>query len=317
VTLSGVGPSSTRKIYPMSENAEQLFRRLRSDNATERLEAARFFAVHAVSAHEQELREALARENVHWIRTALKRALARMSPDDESDGAAKSVDVDDNPARFAEQVYADALEEAASQLIHEVEPLLGALRLASEREVADFEESRTRQHLDRLDQLLDSFSRLRRAAGAPRIEQFSLDEVVQRCIQEVIVPEGVLIQKAGVQPCVVDGDTTLISLCISNGLRNAIEATSAVAAGNLSSLPIIVAWGHTDVDCWVSIVDVGIGFKGNLERAFAMGTTTKTGHLGMGLTIAKQALSSMSGQLLLVPNPRGVRFEMRWPKHET
>ena len=300
----------------MSQNIDSIFRRLRSETPTERLEAARYFAGHSISGHEAELREALAHENVLWIRVALKRALARISPDTETDATTKSVDADDIPARFAAQVYAAALEEAASQLIHEVEPLLGALRLAAEREVADFDASNSRKHLDRLDELLEAFSRLRRAASAPKIEEFSLDEVVQRCIQEINIPEGVLIQKAGIQPCVVEGDNTLISLCISNGLRNAIEATCA-AGGDLQSLPITIAWGHTDVDCWVSIVDIGIGFKGNLQRAFEMGTTTKSGHLGMGLAIANQALASLSGQLLLIPNPRGVRFEMRWPRQET
>jgi sensor histidine kinase regulating citrate/malate metabolism len=57
-----------------------------------------------------------------------------------------------------------------------------------------------------------------------------------------------------------------------------------------------------------------VGFKGNLQRAVEIGTTTKTGHLGMGLAIADQALSSMAGKLILVPNQRGVRFEIRWPK---
>jgi signal transduction histidine kinase len=312
---SSAGRSSTQRTSPMTQNTESLFRRLRSEVPTERLEAARYFAAHALPAHGDELREALARENVHWIRAALKRALARLSPDSPADQAAPSLDRDDIPERFAAQLYSDALEAAASQLIHEVEPLLGALRLASEREVADFDSSNTRKHLDRLDELLEAFSRLRRAASAPKIEEFALDDVVQRCIQEISVPEGVVIQKAGPQPCVVEGDTSLISICISNGLRNAIEATCATG-GDLRGLPITIAWGHTDVDFWVSIVDAGTGFKGNLQRALEMGTTTKPGHLGMGLAIANQALTSMSGKLFLVPNTRGVRFEMRWPKQE-
>ena len=76
----------------------------------------------------------------------------------------------------------------------------------------------------------------------------------------------------------------------------------------------MVSWGTTDVDNWVSIVDVGIGFKGNVQRAFDIGTTTKAGHHGMGLAIANQAIVSMGGGIILVPNERGVRFEMRWPK---
>jgi signal transduction histidine kinase len=191
--------------------------------------------------------------------------------------------------------------------------MLGTLRLAAETEVPNFDESKTRRNIDRLDDLLSALSRLRRAASAPKIEEFPLDEMVIRLIQETNIPDGLQIQKAGPQPCIVEGDGGLVSLCLTNGLRNAIEATVEVGS-DLNRLPIAVAWGTTDVDCWVSIVDLGVGFKGNLQRAFDIGTTTKAGHLGMGLATAKQALASMGGQAMLIPNERGVRFEMRWPK---
>jgi signal transduction histidine kinase len=297
----------------MSQSADLLLRRLQSETPTERLEAARFFASNATPAHENALRDALSRETVHWIRAALKRSLARISPNEEFSSPDKSVDKDDVPARFAAQVYADALETAASQLIHEVEPILGTLRLAAETEIENFDASNTRRNLDRLDDLLAAFSRLRRAASAPKIEEFALDELIQRSIQETPAPEGMILQKAGLQPCIVEGDSSLIALSFNNGLRNAIEATVATG-GDLKAMPVTIAWGQTDIDCWVSIVDLGMGFKGNVQRAREMGTTTKAGHLGMGLATADQALSSMAGKLILVPNSRGVRFEMRWPK---
>jgi signal transduction histidine kinase len=197
--------------------------------------------------------------------------------------------------------------------MHEIEPLIGGLRLAAEAEVKDFDGSNTRRALDRLDEFFAALSRLRRAASAPKSEEFPLDETIQRCIDETPIPETIPVQRVGPQPCIVEGDSGLVSMSFANGLRNAIEAT--VAAGPDSRrLPIAVGWGTTDVDNWVSIVDVGIGFKGNLQRAFDIGTTTKAGHLGMGLAVASQAMTSMGGQVLLVPNERGVRFEMRWPR---
>ena len=298
----------------MPPNPETLLRKLRSESPTDRLEAARFFAEHAVSDNERQIREAVAQENVPWIRSALRRALARLSADDDTASPERStLDVDDLPAGFAAQVYAEALESTASQLLHEIEPMLGTLRLAAEAEVPNFDELSTRRSIDRLDGLLSALSRLRRAASAPKIEEFRLDELVLRLIQETKSPDGLQIQKAGPQPSIVEGDSGLVSLCLLNGLRNAIDAT-VEAAGDLSRIPIAVAWGTTDVDYWVSIVDLGVGFKGNLQRAFDIGTTTKSGHLGMGLATAKQALASMGGQVILVPNERGVRFEMRWPK---
>jgi signal transduction histidine kinase len=190
---------------------------------------------------------------------------------------------------------------------------LEAFDLAAETEITDFESSETRRALDRLDEFLEALSRLRRAASAPKVEEFSLDEIVQRCIQDSSVPQNVQIQRSGPQPCVAEGDSGLISLSLANGLRNSVEATVA-ASKESARLPVIVTWGTTDVEYWISVVDNGIGFKGDVHRAFDVGTSTKAGHLGMGLAIASQALTSMGGRIFLIPNERGVRFEMRWPK---
>lgn len=297
----------------MSPSPETLQRKLRSHSASERLEAARYFAEHATPGDEQTLREAVARESVLWIKSALRRGLARVSGNTTFADSAGSVDADDLPKGFAAQIYSEALENTASQLLHEIEPLLGALRLSAQSEIANFEESTTRQTLDRLDSFLAALSRLRRAASAPKIEEFALDETIAQCVSELACPDGLMVRKPGPQPCVAEGDSSLIALCVSNGLRNAVEATVATGAA-LDERPITVAWGSTDKDYWVSIVDLGIGFKGVLQKAFEIGSTTKEGHLGMGLAIAEQAMNSLGGAVTLVPNERGVRFEIRWPQ---
>lgn len=297
----------------MSPSAETLYRRLQSESATIRLEAARYLADHAGPEDEQPLREALARERIQWIRSALRRAIARVSPRATVEPYETSIDRDDLPAGFAAQVHAEALETTAAQLMHEIEPLLGSLRVAAMEEISGFDESNTCRALDRLDDFLAALSRLRKAASAPKNEEFSLDEVIDRCIQDTSAPEGTQIQRSGPLHCIVEGDRSLISLAFCNGLRNAIEAT-IVPGSDLTDRPIVVTWQTTNLECWISIVDVGIGFKGNLERAFQIGTTTKAGHLGMGLAIVEQAMTSMGGRVLLVPNERGVRFELRWPK---
>jgi signal transduction histidine kinase len=297
----------------MPSNPEALLRKLRSPSATERLEAARYFAEHAGPDDEKRLREAASRETVTWIKSALRRALARISPDVQMTDSSDSVDADELPKGFASQIFAEALETTTAQLLHEVEPLLGSLRLSAESEIADFEQSHTRQNLDRLDEFLGALSRLRRAASAPKIEEFSLDEVVNRCIADLVLPPELQVLRAGPIQCVVEADRSLISLCLSNGLRNAVEATVATG-GSLDELPITISWGSTDIDNWVSILDLGIGFKGVLQKAFEIGSTTKEGHLGMGLAIVDQSMTSMAGRSALVPNERGVRFEIRWPK---
>ena len=106
----------------------------------------------------------------------------------------------------------------------------------------------------------------------------------------------------------------MICLSFVNGLRIAIDATKALEAEIEVYPDITINWGATDVDTWVAIVDSGVGFRGNVARAFEIGSTTKAGHLGMGLATAQQAMTSMDGSVRLIPGERGVRFEMRWPK---
>ncbi len=297
----------------MPRSLEPLLRKLRAESATERLEAARYFAEHATAANEQALREAASQESVAWIKSALRRALAKIAPDTQLIDGSGSLDADELPRGFAAQIYAEALETTTAQLLHEVEPILGSLRLSAESEVKDFEQSHTKQSLDRLDEFLSALGRLRRAASAPKIDEFSLDDVVGRCIDELGRPEGLQVLRAGPRQCIVEGDSSLIALSIGNGLRNAVEASIETRAP-LDQVPITVSWGSTDIDYWLSIVDLGIGFRGVLPKVFEIGSTTKEGHLGMGLAIVRQSMESMSGSALLIPNARGVRFEIRWPK---
>jgi signal transduction histidine kinase len=218
-------------------------------------------------------------------------------------------------AEHTAQIFSNALETTASQIIHEIEPIMGSLRLSAESEMPEFEGSDTQRSLDRLDELVAGLSRVRRAASAPKVEELALD----RCIYDWIAEEeasagSIRVLRAGPQDCIVDGDKSLIYLSFVNGLRNAIDSTKSLEVEGDKLPDVTVNWGTTDVDSWISIVDNGIGFRGNIARAFDFGSTNKEGHLGMGLATAQQAMTSMDGIVRLVPSERGVRFEMRWPK---
>lgn len=292
-------------------SAEWALRHLRSDEASQRLEAARYLATYAIPENQAAIREALAHEGVVWIKGALKRALAKIGADD-SLPVSSSIDRDDAPAGIAAQVHAEALETTTAQLIHEIEPLVGTLKLAAQAEIKDYDGSQTQLAISRLDDFLEALSRLRRAAGAPKMEEMDLGVLIAEAIAEFQPPEDLSFQAAGADHCIVVGDKTLVLMSVFNGIRNAIEATVAVGPP-YGERPIILTWGSTNTDCWVSILDQGIGFKGNTLRAFEIGSTTKGGHLGMGLAITKQSIESMQGTAFIVPNARGTRFEIRWP----
>lgn len=290
-----------------------LGRKLASSDPRERLEAARHLAEHAQPKQIQLIESALATETVMWVASALKRALQRVRPTMNLPIVQERPDL--SPDQTA-QIYSEALETTAKQIIHEIEPILGALRLSAQEEIPKFSGSDTERGLDRMAELVAGLARLRRAASAPKIEEFALDECIYGWVAKVAEEAGnslVSVLKAGPQECVVEGDKGLACLCFVNGLRNAIDATLALSVNDRYP-DITVNWGLTDIDVWIAIVDGGIGFRGNVARAFEIGSTTKAGHLGMGLATAQQAMTSLGGSARLIPMDRGVRFEMRWPR---
>lgn len=288
-----------------------LTRKLGSADPRERLEAARHLAEHADDKQVQLIENALAVETVAWVTSALKRALQRARPTGEAPAMQERSEL--SPDQTA-QIYSDALETTAKQIIHEIEPILGTLRLSAEAEIAEFDKSDTKRGLERMEALVAGLARLRQAASAPKVEEFALDQCVFAWVAEEATQKPVSILRAGPQETIVDGDKGLVALAFVNGLRNAIDATLTLPVENERYPEITVNWGVTDIDIWIAIVDGGIGFRGNLARAFEIGSTTKAGHLGMGLATAQQAMTSLGGSVRLIPGERGVRFEMRWPK---
>lgn len=288
-----------------------LVRKLNSPDPRERLGAARHLAMHAQAHQIETIEQALAVETVAWVASALRRALQRTKP---ADGQQKLPERRDFPHDQMAEIYSEALETTAKQIIHEIEPILGTLRLSAQMEVPDFERSDTQRGLDRMEALVAGLARLRQAASAPKIEEFSLTSCIYEWIREEVSAHPVSVLRAGPQESLVETDKSLVCLAFSNGLRNAIDATMALALERNHCPHIAVNWGITDKDVWIVIVDTGIGFRGSVARAFEIGSTTKAGHLGMGLATAQQAMISLGGSVGLIPTERGVRFEMRWPK---
>lgn len=291
--------------------SNELARKLASTDPRERLDAARHLAEHADAKQIGLIEGALALETVAWVSSALKRALQRARPTDNATPGPERVELSSDQTA---QIYSDALETTAKQIIHEIEPILGALRLSAETEMADFEGSDTKRGLERMEALVAGLARLRQAASAPKLEDFALDQCIFAWIAEEVGQKPVGVLRAGPQETVVEGDKGLVCLAFVNGLRNAIDATLALPVEDERYPEITVNWGTTDIDVWVAIVDAGVGFRGSLSRAFEIGSTTKAGHLGMGLATAQQAMTSLGGSVRLIPGERGVRFEMRWPK---
>ena len=276
-----------------------------------RLAGARQLADDVGAGDVQLIRAALAKEDVSWVRQTLGEALshALMLAAPEQEEADAQIDV-----RFKREGYAQALRDITRELAHELSPLIGALDYFAAAEWDGYEGSKTSNAVERLRRAIEAIRSLSSAASIAKHEEI----VLAQCLAPILDAEAkseVPISKSGDNELLVRGDQALIDLVIRNGLRNAVEATQALEGVELHDRPIVVAWGETDIDYWVTVRDEGAGLPDSRDRAFELGVTNKAEHLGMGLAIAKSAASSLQGTLDLCAGEQGgTVFELRWPK---
>jgi signal transduction histidine kinase len=290
---------------------EEALRLAQSSQMYDRLRAARFFARYSTEGDAPALRKWLAQETVGWIRGALKQALQRAGAEGSSSEDADHVATEDGDA--GREIYAQAMEETTARLVHEIEPILGLTRLYAGAEVPNYEASQTKRQLDRLGTLLRAIDTLSRTAAVPKQEELDFAELVHRIAEAESEGHKARIEFAGSDPMVVVGDRALLEVVFSNGLRNAIEADEE--AGRPDGR-VVITWGETDRDYWLAILDQGPGLPaGGASRLFDIGSTTKEGHHGMGLALARQAMASMGGVIAVRSREQeGAALECRWPK---
>ena len=221
----------------------------------DRLKAARALTSLAQPDDLQALLAAQASETVSYVKKALDSGIRRVRRDIEEE---RAVDAESIPPSVMRQVHAKAVEEVARTLLHEIEAIAGAIALAASREVPDYAQSATKAQVDRLEKQLEGITRLKAAAAAPKMVQFSLGSWVKELVAEEAGDTGFSISLVGPENLVVEGDPKLLRLAVCNGLRNAIEAVQErpLELDNGASR-IVVSWEATDVECWVAIKDDG------------------------------------------------------------
>lgn len=277
----------------------------------DRLKAARALTSLAQPEDLQALQAAQAGETVSYVKKALDSGIRRVRRDIEE---ARAADAESIPPSVMRQVHAKAVEEVTRTLLHEIEAIAGAIALAASREIPDYVQSATKAQVDRLEKQLEGITRLKAAAAAPKIVQFSLGSWVKELVAEEVGDSEMSISLVGPENLVVEGDPKLLRLAVCNGLKNAIEAVQERPIElDSGASRIVVSWEATDVECWVVIKDDGPGLTAAATDALPIGRTTKVGHRGMGLMTAKQAMDSHGGTVSLSPGAQGgALFEVRW-----
>jgi len=279
----------------------------------ERLKAARFLARHGMTSDLAVLRRARRAESVSYVKTSLDSAIARLS----NIAPATQPDPTDEP-RIPEavrrQIYNQAVEWVAGLILHELSKSIGMIAASAKEEIDKFDVSVTKTRIDRVRQIFSAIEKLKNAATTPKPEQFDLAELIVDIVAtDVAADRAADVSTVGQKPLMITSDPELVRLAIRNGLKNAAEAVNSSASGGAHS--IIVAWGETDVDYWVSVLDRGPGIVGPVDSCFEIGKTNKKGHIGYGLAIARKAMETLGGTVVLQPaDGGGTLYEARWER---
>lgn len=288
---------------------------LRSGPTESRVRAARFVLQEAGPLDAERIRSFERAESDEFVRRILRRAYLGCM----ADHAGSSPDVQGavvDPERHGER-------EMAGIIIHELAPLVGRLEVSAFEEMESYQTSDTRLVIDDLRKLIESMDALRMASDMANIGEFDLTALVQEVVREVQVrrvstasTRATMVELARDDHFTVRGDWGLLKIALANGLRNAVEACDEMVCHE-TACRVVMSWGLTDRDYWVSVIDEGPGLGPIGGSVFATGQTTKRagGHIGYGLAAAQRAMEGLGGQATVTPRqPRGVRFEVRWPK---
>lgn len=282
---------------------------LSSGVPSDRLTAARFLQFWAVPADIPTLRETIARESVGWVRRALEAALQRLG-----DKRNVSVDLDElaqDELESSADLAAIARARIARTVVHELEPIVGAVQYYAATEFPGYSTSKTRMQVERLGALLRAVETLGKISTQPRLEQIDLGKLLREVVESEREAFDVDIRLEGAPALLVLADPSLVRLIVGNGLKNSCESVRGVADREGT---VVVIYGATDREVWITVSDTGLGLpSGSSHTLFEMGTSTKEDHLGMGLALSSEAARALGGTLILTTKSGGTSLEFVFP----
>lgn len=288
---------------------DEAARLLHDASSHARLKAARFFRTNGSGEDLPALRKQRSQESVSFVREALDAAIN--STRDMGAATAVAGDSAEIPEDLRREIRADAVRWIAGLLLHELSSPIGLVELAAAQEVPNYETSQTKARIDGVKQVFEAIELLKNAATGARRESFDLSKLVEDIVYDERQGGQIEVTVHGPKPMITNADPKLLRLALANGLRNAFEATEVLDAS--ARKPIVVTWGATDINHWISVIDGGVGLAHSPERAFEVGRTTKRRHSGFGLAIARQAMETLDGTAdIEAASGGGARYEIRW-----
>jgi C4-dicarboxylate-specific signal transduction histidine kinase len=172
---------------------------------------------------------------------------------------------------------------------------------------------------DRAGDIVDRIRDQVRKAPA-RKRRFDLNEAVNEVIElarSAISENGISVQTRLYEALpLVEGDRVQLQQVVLNLILNAVEAMSSVEVGGRELL-ISTEQNHTG-DVLAAVRDSGPGLDPErLEDVFQAFYTTKSGGVGLGLSICRSIIEGHGGRLWAEANePRGAVFQFTFPSAE-
>ena len=300
------------ELHFMNSNYEEALAALSSPTAIDRFNAARYFIKNIDSRATDQLMIQRRIERVRHVRMALDKALSNINKLETNQLLTIDIQVDEaTDVERKRYLKAEAIDEFSGILLHELAPKLGILEATLNTEFHSFDSSQSKKCISNLMQVFNAIEQLRISASAPDSKEIDLAQLIKNILTEEV--QGTIrVNLEGSQPYIIKTDPALLSLAISNGIRNSSESINTLT--NMSDdKSITVSWGGSDQEFWVSIIDEGIGVRGNPNEAFTIGNTNKTGHTGFGMGIMRQAIDSLGGTVELSNiESGGAKLILRW-----
>ena len=241
-----------------------------------------------------------------WLDYAIKACAKRVKQQTQDLGPVEPI-ID---SEMMQSIRAQAVEWVAGVLLHEIGSKIGLLSAAARKEITTYEGSETAKQLVNLELIFEGVLELRKAASAPQVTEFDLSELIESITAIETNSNDVYVSLVGRKPLLLVSDCNLLRLALCNGIRNAVESVRALSIPVDHS--IVINWEITDTEFWISVIDQGQGLVTAGDAAFEIGRTSKTGHAGFGLAIARQAMEKLNGSVTLSSSTAGgVVYEIK------
>jgi signal transduction histidine kinase len=281
---------------------------LTSENSHAKFKAVRELERLALETDIQELLRIKASESDTYLIRGIERLIGNL----QSNNSIEDTEPDIIPQEVRKKLRAEAIEWVAGLLLHEIGSKIGLLASAISNELPNYAVSRTRTRIEHLQDTFDGIEELKKATSVPQPIDMDLPTLIKDIVELERTDKDIDVSFVGRTPLVIFCDRGLLRLALCNGIKNAMEAAISLSNEERRA-SVIISWGQTDRDTWISVIDNGPGLPSNSARSFTLGETSKSGHLGFGLGIVSQAIETLHGKVELRNSESdGAVFELRW-----